>query len=157
MLSQHTQARIEQLAATLGLYIYDIDFLKEDNRPILRVSITRKAPMQKQDCKNGLAVSLQDCQNVSELISPLLDVEDENLKDYNLEVSSPGLERVLKKPQHYIYSLGEKVSIKLMDKSVIEGILHDVNENVSISIDTGKEILSFSFADMKKIKVVFEL
>ena len=64
---------------------------------------------------------------------------------------------MLKKPQHYIYSLGEKVSIKLMDKSVIEGILHDVNENVSISIDTGKEILSFSFADMKKIKVVFEL
>ena len=120
MLKEQTESKIEQLAQSKGLYVYDIDFFKEDNRPILRISITRKAPMQALDSKDTSAVSLQDCQELSELISPLLDVEDINLESYALEVSSPGLERILKKPRHFAHSLGEKVSIKKTDKSVIK-------------------------------------
>lgn len=157
MLSPATQGKIEQLATSLGLYVYDIEFLKENNHPILRISITRKAPMQILDSKQNM-LSLQDCQHLSELLSPLLDVEDINIESYALEVSSPGLERVLKKPRHYTFSLGEQVSIKLMDKSVIEGILQDFSERDGrVEIRQDNQNISLNIADIKKIKVIFEL
>lgn len=96
MLSENTRQKIEALAKTLGLYIYDMDFIKEDSRDIFRVSITKKAPFAYQSPSSSTSVGVQDCQDLSELISPLLDVEEVNLDRYNLEVSSPGLERSLK-------------------------------------------------------------
>ncbi len=156
MLSLHTQDKIAKLAANLGLYIYDIDMLKEDNRPIFRISITRKAPMQMPKSPNESAITLQDCQTLSELISPLLDVEESNLDSYYLEVSSPGLERTLKTFTHYTYSLGEYVSVKLGDKSIIEGILLNVNEE-GIDIQSHQNPIHLPFADIKKAKVIFAL
>ncbi len=155
MLSQDTQDKIAKIAKTLGLYIYDIDMLKEDNRNILRISITRKAPMQLLDSKNSNAVNLQDCESLSELLSPLLDVEWTNTSSYYLEVSSPGLERTLKTYTHYTFSLGEFISVRLADKSTMDGILLNVNENgIEIGIDGIKKYISF--ADIKKTKVIFE-
>lgn len=155
MLSTQTTQKIEQLAASLSLYIYDIDFLKEDERHILRISITKKAPMQNLSSKDSNAVSLQDCQALSELLSPLLDVENINMDNYHLEVSSPGLERILKKPQHYAFSLGEMISFKLTDKSILQGILENVNDT-HITLLVGKEQVKIPFSSIKKAKVIFE-
>lgn len=155
MLSTQTTQKIEQLAASLSLYIYDIDFLKEDERHILRISITKKAPMQNLSSKDSNAVSLQDCQALSELLSPLLDVENINMDNYHLEVSSPGLERILKKPQHYAFSLGEMISLKLTDKSILQGILENVNDT-HITLLVGKEQVKIPFSSIKKAKVIFE-
>lgn len=155
MLSSQTTQKIEQLAASLSLYIYDIDFLKEDERHILRISITKKAPMQNLSSKDSNAVSLQDCQVLSELLSPLLDVEHINMDSYHLEVSSPGLERILKKNQHYAFSLGEMISLKLTDKSILQGILENVNDT-HITLLVGKEQVKIPFSSIKKAKVIFE-
>lgn len=155
MLSTQTTQKIEQLAASLSLYIYDIDFLKEDERHILRISITKKAPMQNLSSKDSNAVSLQDCQILSELLSPLLDVENINMDSYHLEVSSPGLERILKKTQHYAFSLGEMISLKLTDKSILQGILENVNDT-HITLLVGKEQVKIPFSSIKKAKVIFE-
>ena len=155
MLSTQTTQKIEQLDASLSLYIYDIDFLKEDERHILRISITKKAPMQNLSSKDSNAVSLQDCQALSELLSPLLDVENINMDSYHLEVSSPGLERILKKPQHYAFSLGEMISLKLTDKSILQGILENVNDT-HITLLVGKEQVKIPFSSIKKAKVIFE-
>lgn len=155
MLSAQTTQKIEQLAASLSLYIYDIDFLKEDERHILRISITKKAPMQNLSSKDSNAVSLQDCQILSELLSPLLDVEHINMDSYHLEVSSPGLERILKKPQHYAFSLGEMISLKLTDKSSLQGILENVNDT-EIALLVDKEKINIPFSSIKKAKVIFE-
>lgn len=155
MLSTQTTQKIEQLAASLSLYIYDIDFLKEDERHILRISITKKAPMQNLSSKDSNAVSLQDCQALSELLSPLLDVENINMDNYHLEVSSPGLERILKKPQHYAFSLGEMISLKLTDKSILQGILENVNDT-HITLLVRKEQVKIPFSSIKKAKVIFE-
>ena len=155
MLSAQTDEKIAKMAQSLGLYIFDISMLKENDNNILRVSITRKAPMQKLDSQSS-AVSLQDCQSLSEMISPLLDVEESNLPSYFLEVSSPGLERILKTPTHYSFSLGEEVSVKCTDKSVIEGILENIDEN-SIEVRTQGGVKCVSFADIKKTKVTFAL
>lgn len=155
MLHAQIQAKVRTLAQSLGLYVYDIDILKENDRSILRVSITRKAPSQYLSSQDEKAVSLQDCQKLSTLLSPLLDVEGVELGEYNLEVSSPGLERNLTKPQHYEFSLGERVSVRLNDKSVIVGVLHRCTED-EISVDEEGHMHHIALSDIKKAKVIFE-
>lgn len=155
MLLATTQEKIAKLASSLGLYIYDIEMLKEDDRPILRISITRKAPMQIAD-SHACAVSLSDCENLSSLISPLLDVEENIAHNYYLEISSPGLERVLKTPSHYSFSLGEYVQVKLMDKSSLEGILQNVSESGIDIVSQGKST-HIPMGNIKKTKVIFAL
>ena len=156
MLSTQTTQKIEQLAASLSLYVYDIDFLKEDERHILRISITKKAPMQNLSSKDSNAVSLQDCQALSELLSPLLDVENINMDSYHHEVElSPGLEQILKKPQHYAFSLGEILNIKLIDKSTLQGILHNVNDtHITLLVEKDEIVMTPEF--IKKAKVIFK-
>lgn len=154
MLNENTRHKIEALAKTLGLYIYDMDFVKEDMRDIFRVSITKKAPFEYQNPCSSMAVSVQDCQNLSELISPLLDVEAVNLDHYNLEVSSPGLERSLKKPQHYQFSLGEVVRVKCVDKSFVEGILESVDDTkISLKIEDRTQEIPLN--EIKTARVCF--
>lgn len=157
MLQATLQGKIHSLAKSLGLYIYDIDILKENDRQILRISITRKAPLQILDSENEKSVSLQDCQKLSELLSPVLDVEGVDLDEYNLEVSSPGLERNLTKPQHYEFSLGEKIKVQLNDKSVVVGILQAYETEIIqvCDVDSG-QIHTIRLSEMKKAKVIFE-
>jgi ribosome maturation factor RimP len=64
-------------------------------------------------------ITLEDCEKVSRQVSALLDVEDPIAGDYNLEVSSPGLNRRLVKAQHFERFAGEKVKVKL--KRLYEG------------------------------------
>lgn len=104
--------------------LYDIVRVKENNRDIFRVVIT---------AKDG--VSLDKCAEISRLISPLLDVEEPIYGKYFLEVSSPGIERRLKKIEHFIASIGELVRVKTNELDVIEGELIFADE-AKISVKT---------------------
>ena len=90
MISNELEAKIENLIKSLECELYGIDILKENDSKILRIYIT-KSPQ----------VTLDDCKEVSLVLSPLLDVELENYDNYFLEVSSPGIERVLKTMVHF--------------------------------------------------------
>ena len=91
MITQDLHDKIESLITQKGLELYDIELLKENESMILRISIFKKE-----------GISLDDCENISTLIAPLLDVELSDLEAYHLEVSSPGVERNLKKPKHFL-------------------------------------------------------
>ena len=73
LISQELQAKIQKLVESFGCKIYDITTLKENENQILRISITKKP-----------SVSLDDCQEVSLSLSPLLDVEIPNFEKYYL-------------------------------------------------------------------------
>lgn len=73
-----------------GVSLYDIVNLKENDMNIYRVYIT-----------SNEGISLDKCAEVSRQISPLLDVHEPLSGKYNLEVSSPGIERKLKKPSSF--------------------------------------------------------
>ena len=63
---------------------------------------------------------------------------------YNLEVSSPGIERKLKKPQHYKSSIGEKVKLKDFEKNIIAGELLEANDNdIKLKTEHGEEIIAY--------------
>ncbi|WP_104718375.1 ribosome maturation factor RimP [Helicobacter trogontum] len=126
MITKDLHDKIEALITQKGIELYDIELLKENENMILRISIFKKD-----------GVSLDDCENVSALIAPLLDVELTSLEAYHLEVSSPGIERNLKKPKHFLCSIGQQVAVTLSDKTTIVGILESYNtEEITI-----KEIL----------------
>lgn len=131
---------LEKLLAECEVKLYDVEVANEHGRAIYRIFITKE---------NG--VSLEDCERVSRLLSPIYDVKPPISGDYVLEVSSPGLERKLVKPEHFKASLNELVRIKLKDKSVIEGKLISFDEeNVSIEVD--EEIVKIPHLDIKSAR-----
>lgn len=140
------ESKISDLIHSLGFILYDVFFVKENENDILRILITHA----------GSPITLEDCQKVSEVLSPMLDVELSSQDSYFLEVSSKGLERILKIPRHFSLSIGEKISLKLEDKSVVIGILRKFDDDIlTLEIEDG-EILEFPLARIKKAKTILE-
>jgi ribosome maturation factor RimP len=86
----------------IGFELVGIEFVRAGKHSTLRVFI---------DSEDGIDVD--DCADVSRQVSAVLDVEDPISTEYNLEVSSPGMDRPLFKAEHYAKALGEEVSLKL--------------------------------------------
>ena len=86
----------------LGCRIWGIEYLGHGKRGTLRIYIDSDA-----------GVTVEDCERVSKQVSSVLDVEDAVGQSYTLEVSSPGLDRVLFKPEQYADSIGETVDVRL--------------------------------------------
>nr|WP_136249617.1 ribosome maturation factor RimP [Ningiella ruwaisensis] len=86
----------------IGFELVGIEFIRAGKHSTLRVYI---------DSENGIDVD--DCADVSYQVSAILDVEDPISTEYNLEVSSPGMDRPLFKPEHYAKVVGEEVNVKL--------------------------------------------
>ncbi|BCD61610.1 ribosome maturation factor RimP [Nitratiruptor sp. YY08-26] len=135
---------IKNIVESCGAKLYDIETVSERGKTIYRVTITDKE-----------GVSLDKCVQISQLISPLLDVHPPVQGDYNLEVSSPGIERKLKKLSHFENSIGEKVRITTIDGEVYEGELVGV-EDKKIMLQTSQGKISIDFDNISSAKTYFE-
>jgi ribosome maturation factor RimP len=87
----------DRVAASYGLEIFDVSFRREGPGMVLRVQIDRPGPAATAD----ESVSVADCASVSRDLSAILDVDDVVAVAYTLEVSSPGLDRPLTRPDDY--------------------------------------------------------
>ena len=135
--------QIEKIAADLGLDIYSQEAVQENGQKIWRITICRK---------DKSPVRLEDCEAMSNAISPLLDLEPPISGEYNLEVSSPGLERKLETLAQFELSKGEFVLLHMNDKSRVKGRLLAASDGV-LSIEDFGEV---NIADVKKARTVFE-
>lgn len=116
-----------------GVSLYDIVNLKENDMNIYRIYIT-----------SSEGISLDKCAEVSRQISPLLDIHEPLSGKYNLEVSSPGIERKLKKPSHFKASIGENIRIKDFEKNILEGKLLRADDNeIVVQTAHGEEIITY--------------
>lgn len=95
-------ALLEPLVAGEGLELVDLEYVREREGWVLRLFID----------KPGGRVGLEECTQVSRAVDPVLDVEDLVPNEYSLEVSSPGLNRPLKKPVHFERARGQRVKVK---------------------------------------------
>lgn len=166
MITQELSNQLQKIIESKGMKLYDIETLRENDLLLLRISLFKQG-----------GISLQDCEDISTIISPILDVELQNIESYHLEVSSPGIERILKKPTHFLYSIGEQVEIRLYNKTTIKGRLHSYhNENIEIiplqqkspvkskkpqcnqhiNSDISEAPLSIALKDCKKVKTIFD-
>lgn len=159
MITQDLQDKLSLLIMQKDMKLYDVELLKENETMILRISIFKP---------NG--VTLDDCETISSLISPLLDVELTDLCSYNLEVSSPGIERTLKKPQHFLCSIGQMVAVTLPNKAILTGILESYNnQEITIKIlnqesktdnkstaEKDTQLHKILLSECKKVKTIFD-
>lgn len=101
-IEEKVESLIEPKVQELGYNLYDVEYVKEGKEYYLRVYIDKDT-----------GISLEDCELVSNNINELLDQADYIKEQYFLEVSSPGIERILKKDKHLKDNIGAKVQIKL--------------------------------------------
>ena len=142
---------LEPIVKSLGLSLWDIDFQKHGPSWLLRIYIDRE--------ESG--VTLNDCEAVSRDLSAALDVEDIISHAYTLEVSSPGLDRSLSKPEHYARFTGSVVKIKTYQQINGQKVFHGkliglAGELVKVELESGA-IVDIPLADIAKasLEVVF--
>lgn len=147
-IEENVERLIESKIQELGYVLYDVEYVKEGKDFYLRVYIDKDS-----------GISLEDCELVSNSINEMLDSADYIKEQYFLEVSSPGIERVLKKDKHLKNNIGVKVQIKLFKpyegKKQYEGILEGYSEDfVEINLDS--KILKIERSNIGQIKTVFD-
>ena len=137
---------IEPLVVRLGYELVDVEFAATRSSATLRVFIDRPEgstlPVAEGMTESGIGV--EDCERVSRELSALLDVEDPIAVSYQLEVSSPGADRVLRTPRHYQRFAGERVLVELVaprdGRRRFTGVLVAANEDgIELNVD-GKPV-----------------
>jgi ribosome maturation factor RimP len=93
---------LDPILESMGLSLWDLEFHKQGPHWLLRIFIDRETG----------GVTLNDCEIVNRDLGAALDVEDIIPQSYTLEVSSPGLDRTLSKPEHFSRFTGSMVKIK---------------------------------------------
>ena len=131
-IEEQTLLVAEPIAQKFDCYVVDTQYQKEGSDWYLRIFIDKEG-----------GVSITDCETVSRAISEVIDLDDFVGRAYMLEVSSPGLERELKKEREFLYYRGREVSVKLfapMDgKKELLAVLGDYKAgeiNLKLSDDT---------------------
>jgi ribosome maturation factor RimP len=127
------------VAADRGLEIFDVQFRREAPGMVLRIQIDRPGPAATADD----SVSVDDCAHVSRELSAILDVEDVVPSAYTLEVSSPGLDRPLRRLDDYRRFAGRLAKLVMREKvdgqGFFRGKLAGVDgTDVLIEADDGK-------------------
>jgi ribosome maturation factor RimP len=140
----------EPLADEIGIWIWDVEFVKEGARRVLRITV---------DSEEGIGI--EDCEKLHRAIDPLLDEADLIEEQYYLEVSSPGIERELKNDIHIEACEGWDVEVKLYapkdGSKLYRGVLLPLAENGDIAIQVGESTVVFERSTVAKINTYFEL
>ncbi|MCW7761842.1 ribosome maturation factor RimP [Photorhabdus luminescens] len=144
-LEQKLTAMISAPVEALGFELVGLEFIRA-RVSTLRIYI---------DSENGITVD--DCADVSHQVSAVLDVEDPISVLYNLEISSPGLERPLFTAEHYQRFIGEEVSlvlrIAMQNRRKWLGIIKTVNgEMITVTVDGKDEV--FALSNIQKANLV---
>ena len=148
-IASRVEALAQPVAEGLGYELFDVEYVKEGPDFFLRLYITKE---------EGIAID--DCEAMSRAIDPLLDEADLIKDHYYLEVSSPGLERVLRKQEHFAASVGSEIDIRLFapdenKKKSYNGVLSAYDEE-SITIDIAEESRKIPLNKISKIQTVFD-
>ena len=139
------EALLAPVAESQGCELYDIEYVKEGSDRILRLYI---------DKDDG--IDLDDCERVSRAAEIVLDENDPISGEYRLQVSSPGVERKIKKAAHYTRYIGHKVLIRLFapadpvsGRKKFTGKLTAFDNN-KVTIKTEEDDQAFTF-DLQQI------
>jgi ribosome maturation factor RimP len=134
---------IEKILDGLGLRLYDMHF--NEVSMTLRVFIDRAEG----------AVTVEDCRKVSRMIAERFARVDYLPYSYALEVSSPGIERPLKRPEHFLWAIGKMIEIEHEGKKMKGYLRKSDDHGIVIASEHGEQTVPFKKID--RAKVVEEL
>lgn len=165
-------AIVAPIAQAQGGEVVDIEWKTEAGGWILRVFVEKLGAQQKSMSTKEAAVTLELCANIARELSPALDADESFFTNgpstYSLEVSSPGVERALKKPADFARFVGDKAKLWLKKAAlprgaetgngqrVVEGRLEAFQNDVIVVRDGGRTY-DLPFADVDRARLVFEL
>lgn len=137
------------VANDLGLMLWDVEFVKEGARRVLRITI---------DSDEG--VTIEDCERMHRAIDPVLDEADPIEMSYDLEVSSPGIERELRTDEHIGFFVGEVVDLRFFapvdGKKTHRGTLLGLDAEGRVQVEIDGRAVAFARDKIAKITTVFE-
>lgn len=139
---------VSPVADEQGLVLWDVEFVKEGAEMILRITIDKES-----------GVGIDDCERFHRAIDPLLDEADPIESSYRLEVSSPGIERTLTRPEHFHAMKGCEVEVKLYASldgiKLFRGILKDF-DGTSVTFTVGEEELVLGRDKLARVRTVYD-
>ncbi len=147
---------IEDTVRECGCEIWDVEFVKRGADRVLVITIDT-------DREEGIGIT--DCERVTRAIDPILDEADPIDSSYNLEVSSPGIERDITLPWHVLVCEGERVEVKLFapleGSRKYDGVLlgfEGGEEDITkpILIDIGEKTIAIPFEAISKMQTIFD-
>jgi ribosome maturation factor RimP len=137
---------VEPVINALGCQLWGIEFLGQGRHTLLRIYLDKPG-----------GVDIEDCAEASRQISGILDVEDPISSEYTLEVSSPGLDRILFTPDQFRGFTGSTVKIRLSEnfegRRNFQGRLDEVLED-EIAVVAGEDRFVFPLELIEKANVV---
>lgn len=156
-IEERVENLIKEKIEDLGYQLYDVQYVKEGQSYFLRVFIEKE---------NG-SIDLNDCEKVNDGINDLLDEASYIKEQYFLEVSSTGIEKVLRKDKHLEDNIGNNVQVnlfkpvELLGKKLkeVQGMLKSFDKDtITLQIDNEKEEVEIPIQrkDISQIKTVFD-
>ena len=146
------EEKVEQLVKDpiekLGYSLYDVEYVKEGPEYYLRIYIDKES-----------GIDLNDCEKVNDGINDLLDEANCIKESYFLEVSSPGIERVLRKDKHLEQNIGVEINVKLFRKDEngqkeYIGILKSFTPEI-LTIEVSEKEIIIERKNIAQIKTVY--
>jgi ribosome maturation factor RimP len=146
--TERVTAIIEPVIQELGFELVDVDFLTDRGRRVLRIYV---------DTRDG--ITLDECAEVSREVGSLIDLEDLIPEQYVLEVSSPGLNRPLRKEKDFIAAMGRKVKVKMIKplegRRNFTGMLENFDNGIiTLQMENNKVVLPV--AEIERANIVYQ-
>ena len=146
MLREQLGELLGPVVANLGYELWEIEYAPRAGGGLLRLYID-----------NPDGISLDDCEKVSRAVSAVLDEADPIPNEYTLEVSSPGLDRVLRTQAHFARFAGERVKVEMIalinGRKRFQGRLQKVGES-EITLETDGGQVSLPIEDIHRARLI---
>ena len=145
-LHQQLEALCSPAVAECELELWGLELVRSGGHSLMRVYVERP----------DMRVTVADCARASKAISAVLDEKDPISENYDLEVSSPGLDRPLYVLSHYARFIGEDVKIEthlpIAGRKRYRGTIIAVSDKIELKVD--QQSLFFSIQDVAKARIV---
>lgn len=147
-IEKKTEELLKNAVTSLGYELYDVEYVKEGKEYHLCIYIDKPG-----------GIDINDCEKVNDVINPILDEEDYIKEQYFLEVSSAGLEKKLRKKEHFKKQIGNKIEVnlysKIDNKKSLQGILKEYNDKFLL-LQVDEKDVEIDFNQIANAKTVFD-
>ncbi len=148
-IEEKVESLLQKKIEELGYELYDVEYAKEGKNYFLRIFIDKPE-----------GIDIQDCEKVNDGINDMLDNANYIKEQYFLEVSSPGIERILRKNKHLEKNIGNKINIKLFkkDENLVKehtGNLVEFNDETITIKNEEQNTIQIPRKNISQIKTVY--
>ena len=143
---QQLQDMLEPIVKAMGFVLWGIEYISQGRHSVLCIYI-----------ESDQGITVDDCAGVSHQVSSVLDVEDTISGEYTLEVSSPGMDRLLFKLAQFPAYFGEGIELRLRSpfegRRKFKGVLKGIEgEDIVVQVDNHEYLLPYSAVEKARIQ-----